>query len=432
MLLRFLARAILAGEPGVDGTTERCARTLGRPWRWLRPMARRFVKHFADEPRPRRRDVVAFLLADEGFAEARVVHAGKLRVVEWLGDPQQMQPMAAADSWDIPPIESAGALAGWLGLDLKQLEWVADLKDLNRRARSPQLGHYHYRVLTKDSGGVRLIEAPKGRLKQMQRQILAEILAGVPAHDAVHGFVKGRSIRTFAAPHVGRHVVLRMDLRDFFPSFRAARVAAFFRTLGYPEAVAARLAGICTNSVQARVWDGMQVPWETRQMYRRPHLPQGAPTSPTLANAMAYRLDLRMSGLARAAGAAYTRYADDLAFSGDAEFARGVERFAIHAMAIAMEEGFEVHVRKTRVMRQGVRQHLAGLVVNRHANVARDDFDRLKALLTNCVRHGAESQNREGHPAFREHVLGRVGFVESVNPARGAKLRKIYERIVWE
>jgi hypothetical protein len=211
-------------------------------------------------------------------------------------------------------------------------------------------------------------------------------------------------------------------------------VAAFFRTAGYPERVAERLAGVCTNAAPASVWAGCvtHVEWETRQMYRRAHLPQGAPTSPALANAMAYRLDCRLGGLAQAAGGAYTRYADDLAFSGDAEFARGVGRFALHAMAVAMEEGFAVHARKTRVERQGVRQQLAGLVVNSRINVARDEFDRLKALLTNCVRHGAESQNREAHPAFREHLRGRVGFVESVNAARGAKLRAIFEKIGWE
>jgi hypothetical protein len=299
---------------------------------------------------------------------------------------------------------------------------------------------------------VRLIEAPKRRLKQMQRRILAAILEQAPMHDAVHGFVKGRSIQTFATPHVGRHIVLRMDLRDFFPSFPAARVAAFFRTLGYPESVAERLAGICTNAVPLSVWAGSNptsegtsdmghpagsetrhlVDWETRQMYRRAHLPQGAPTSPALANGMAYRLDCKLSGLARAAGAAYTRYADDLAFSGDAEFARGVTRFAVHAMAVAMEEGFAVHARKTRVQRQGVRQRLAGLVVNERVNVGRDDFDRLKAVLTNCVRMGPESQNRAGIAGFREHLRGRVGFVESVNAARGKKLRGIFERIVWE
>jgi hypothetical protein len=426
---------MLAGDATVDGIKDRCARTLGHNWRWLGPLARRYLKEFGGQTRPRRREVLAFLAQDAGFAQARRVHGDKLRVVDWLGEPQQMQPVDAARSWGVRPIATVGELAEWLGVEANELEWFADLKGLTARLRvGGPLGHYSYRVLAKASGSVRLIEAPKGRLKAMQRRILAGILEQVPMHDAVHGFVKGRSIQTFAAPHVGRHVVLRMDLRDFFPSFRAARVAAFFRTMGYPERVGERLAGVCTNAVPWGVWAGWgaEVDWETRQMYRRAHLPQGAPTSPALANAMAYRLDCRLSGLARAAGAAYTRYADDLAFSGDGDFARRVERFALHAMAVAMEEGFTVHARKTRVQRQGVRQRLAGLVVNERLNVARDDFDRLKAVLTNCVRSGPESQNREGLVGFREHLRGRVGFVESVNAVRGGKLRGIFERIVWE
>ena len=501
LLVRMLAGALLAGEPTVEAIKDRCARMLGHKWRWLGPLARHYLKEFAGQTRPRRRDVVAFLADDAGFAQARRAHRDKLRVVEWVGEPQRMQPVAMAQGWDVPAIATPGELAQWLGVAASELEWFADLKGLmgrrQSRRRLPEqvpgakahldsaavlpglksrpiseadlpralesrpileadfqrslesranadggspsfpntggrLGHYHYRVLAKKSGGARLIEAPKGRLKQMQRRILALILEQVPVHDAVHGFVKGRSIQTFAAPHVGRQVVLRMDLRDFFPAFRAARVAAFFRTMGYPERVAERLAGVCTNAAPLGVWAGCEVEWETRQMYRRAHLPQGAPTSPALANAMAYRLDLRLSGLARAAGAAYTRYADDLAFSGDAEFARGAGRFAVHAIAVAMEEGFAVHARKTRVQRQGVRQRLAGLVVNERLNVARDEFDRLKAMLTNCVRRGAASQNREGHAAFREHLRGRVGFAESVNAVRGEKLRGIFERIVWE
>jgi RNA-directed DNA polymerase len=65
-------------------------------------------------------------------------------------------------------------------------------------------------------------------------------------------------------------------------------------------------------------------------------------------------------------------------------------------------------------------------------NVRRDDFDRLKAILTNCVRLGLESQNREAHPNFRAHLDGRIGFVESVNPDKGARLRKLWEKIIWQ
>lgn len=149
-------------------------------------------------------------------------------------------------------------------------------------------------------------------------------------------------------------------------------------------------------------------------------------------NLCAYRLDCRLSGLAKAAGAAYTRYADDLAFSGVVDLARGVERFTAQVTTIVGEEGFRVNPRKTRVMRDGVRQYLAGLVVNEKPNIARDTFDQLKAILTNCIRHGAASQNREGHPHFRAHLEGRVSFVASVNATKGQKPRSRWEAIHWD
>jgi hypothetical protein len=140
--------------------------------------------------------------------------------------------------------------------------------------------------------------------------------------------------------------------------------------------------------------------------------------------------------LAESAGATYARYADDLAFSSDAGFERrpfdrDVDRFAAHVAAIAGEEGWTVNHRKTRIMRQGVRQHLVGLVTNTHVNVIRADFDRMKAILTNCIRHGAVSQNRANHPSFRMHLEGRVGFVESINPNKGRRLRALLDRVRW-
>ena len=130
-----------------------------------------------------------------------------------------------------------------------------------------------------------------------------------------------------------------MDLRDFFPSLAGVRIQAFFRTLGYPEAVADLLGGICTSATPRDVWNGaafdlnpvyLRAP---RSLYRRLHLPQGAPTSPALANLCVYRADCRLAGLAKSVGAAYTRYVDDLAFSGGEGFERCAERFAGHSAA---------------------------------------------------------------------------------------------------
>ncbi len=437
-LLTALARSLLAGEQEREPALARLSRTLGRSWPWLEPLAQRYLERFGSSGmRARLRDVVQFLRKDRGFERARKKHARELSVEQWLIEPHRMQPASAAAGWDVPAITSVGDLADRFQLTPGELDWFADLKALGYKRRAPLLRHYHYRVLVKRSGGLRLVEAPKPRLKEMQRWILAGILEKIPAHSAAHGFVRGRSIRTFVAAHVAQRVVLRMDLRDYFPSFGGARIQAFFRTLGYPEPVADLLGGICTNAVPRDVWRRAAPDVsaaelrEARELYARPHLPQGAPTSPALANLCTYRIDCRLAGLASSAGAHYTRYADDLAFSGGEAFARHVERFATHVAAILIEEGFRPFHRKTRVMRQGVRQHLAGIVTNRHANVMRRDFDRLKAVLTNCVRHGPAGQNRDAHPCFREHLEGRVAFVESVNPARGRRLRDLFNQIRW-
>lgn len=437
-----LARSILAGEGAADPIAARMAATLGKNWRWLKPLARRYLKTFAARAHPRRRDVAAFLKSDDGLGEAARKYRGELKIAQWVAEPPQMRPVSAAGNWPVAKIETVGELAEWLNVSSVELEWFADLRRLGAR---PGYGryeapfcHYHYRILAKENGNIRLIESPKRRLKELQRKILADALEKIPAHPAAHGFLKGHSIQSFAAPHVSRRVVLRMDLKDFFPSISGARVQAFFRTAGYPEAVADRLGGICTNAAARNLWkafgkrlDPLAVA-DARALYAWRHLPQGAPTSPALANLCAYRVDCRLSGLAERVGAVYTRYADDLAFSGEEDFERCAGRFASRAAAILLEEGFHVQHRKTRIMRRGVRQYLAGLVVNERLNVVRDDFDRLKAILTNCVRHGSESQNRDGHPAFRAHLEGRVGFVESVNAAKGARLRRIFERIEWD
>jgi RNA-directed DNA polymerase len=160
-------------------------------------------------------------------------------------------------------------------------------------------------------------------------------------------------------------------------------------------------------------------------------LPQGAPTSPALANLAAYRLDLRLASWAAACGVSYTRYADDLAFSGGPEFARAGHRFRRTVFQIIVEEGFRPNVAKSRWMTRGGPQHLAGVVVNEHPNVRRKDYDRLKAILTNCIRHGPASQNRSNHPDFRAHLLGRLAHVAAIHPDRGRKLRALADRIVW-
>ncbi|MGC4048798.1 MAG: reverse transcriptase family protein [Paludibaculum sp.] len=430
-LVSHLARCFASGEPTADGIAGRAAYVLGRPWFWLLPLARRYLKTHRGRTRPRQQDVIRFLLDDEAFR----FRAHKLSVAKWLTEPQRMQPVPAAVPWGLPELVTEGDLAAWLGVHPTELDWFADRKGLNARTTRTPLEHYHYRILVKQHGGVRLIEAPKPRLKEMQRRILGEILNLIPAHPAAHGFCPGRSIRTFAEPHVGRPVVLRMDLQDFFPSIPAARIQAVFRTFGYPESVADLLAGVCTNRTHPGVWRtaGPSISnaelIAARRLHQSPHLPQGAPTSPGLANLCAYHADCRLTGLARQFGAVYTRYADDLAFSFDEP--SHVRRFSSYAAAVLLEEGFAVNHRKTRIMTRSMQQRLAGLVTNARLNIPRADFDQLKAVLTNCVRFGPADQNRAGVPDLRAHLGGRIGFVESIHPGKGRRLRALFDNISW-
>jgi hypothetical protein len=153
-----------------------------------------------------------------------------------------------------------------------------------------------------------------------------------------------------------------------------------------------------------------------------PHLPQGSPTAPALANLAAHGLDRRLAALADGSGLRYSRYADDLALSAPGR--RGPARCASLVRLvtrIATEEGFRINEAKSTVRTAGQHQRLAGIVVNDHPNLDRREFDRLKATLTNTARLGPDSQNRIGHANFRDHLTGRVAWVEHLNPGRGRR-----------
>jgi hypothetical protein len=332
--------------------------------------------------------------------------------------------------WGVPPLRTTVELAQWLSLDPSQLDWFADVQGRNPKQADRRLSHYSHRWVPKRGGRFRLLEVPKPRLRAIQRRVLHELLDRILPHEAAHGFRAGRSVRTFAEPHVGKAVVWRLDLKDFFPSVPASRIHAVFRTAGYPAPVARALTGLCTTTLPAtaRCFD----PAGLSALYHQRHLPQGAPTSPALANLAAFRLDLRLASWAAECNVHYTRYADDLAFSGDISLARSDHRFRRVVFQVIVEEGFCPNLAKSRWMGAGGRQQLAGTVVNRHPNARRDEFDRLKAILTNCVRRGPDSQNRDGRSDFRAHLLGRIAHVAFLNPARGKILRSVADRIAWK
>ena len=322
-----------------------------------------------------------------------------------------LQPISQTSPNIARPLTTIGDLACHLHLSVSEIEWFADLHQ--RNPDQGPLQHYRYRWIPRKKGPPRLLMEPKESLKLTQRRILETILNDIPTHQAAHGFVRGRSIETFSKAHTKQRTVLRMDLASFFPSISFCRIAGVFRTFGYRPKVAHLLAGLCTH----------QPPPALARMNR--HLPQGAPTSPALANMTAYRLDCRLSGLAKSQGLKYTRYADDLVFSGN----HIRKAFAHFVGGIALEEGFSINHRKTRFMKSSAQQRIAGVIVNEHPNMDRRDFDHLKAILHNCAQHGPKSQ---GMTDQSRHLRGKISFAQMLNPKRGEKLLKIYESIKWE
>ncbi len=190
----------------------------------------------------------------------------------------------------LPLLRSEKELAAWLGIPLTRLRWFT------RDQPADTVWHYVAHSVPKRSGGQRLILAPKRDLKALQRHVLHHLLNHVSVTEMAHGFVAGRSIISNAQPHVGKEIVLNFDLADFFPSITFPRVRGLFLSLGYSFSVASVLALLCTeHEREAFDHDGTRYFISVGPR----HLVQGAPTSPTLANLAAARLDRRLAGLGR-------------------------------------------------------------------------------------------------------------------------------------
>lgn len=339
--------------------------------------------------------------------------------------------------FQIPVINSVGELAEWLEITPHELKWLCNhvRSDCHVGNHSK---HYVNRWMRKRTVGWRLIESPKPRLKAVQRKILHQILNHVPPHPLSCGFCVGRSIKDYVKPHIGRHIILKLDLKNFFTHVTTGRAGGLFRSLGYRRDVSHQLAMLTTVRTSEENFgfaapglpNANAVPATYKRKLRTRHLPQGAPTSPAIANLCAFGLDQRLSGLARSIGGVhYTRYADDLLFSGYRSFCRHAKTLNVVVGTIAIEEGFDLNFQKTRIARSSQRQKAGGVVLNAHANLQRSEYDKLKAIIHNCTRFGCESQNRDDHPHFREHVAGRIAWLELLNPAKGAKLREKFESI---
>jgi hypothetical protein len=431
-----LARAMLAGEPTAKGLVWRMHACLDSQPDWCEAIAQRCARMSPERWRRLPHRALATLIqSDIAYREAWQSH-DRPSVRRYILRERQGMGLfpAGLEHCVLPCWPHTTALARWLEVSDGGMWRLTRPSDWQRRAA---LGEQHYRcqLLAKRTVGWRLLEVPHPHLMPLQRRLLDDLLAQIPPHEAAHGYTQDRSAITHARAHAGQAVVLKFDLQDFFASVRASRVHALFTTLGYPHAVARELTALCTTATPEPVLRRMHqeggLSWAQVQRLREPHLPQGAPTSPALANLCAFRLDMRLDGLAHALGANYTRYADDIVLSGPASLLAGRQRIEQWVTRMAMEEGFTLNFRKTRCLTAGRRQTVCNIVVNARPNLPREAFDRLKATLHRCVQHGPASQNRDQVPDWQAHLQGRVSWAMQLNPTKAQRLQRLYDQIDW-
>ena len=233
-----------------------------------------------------------------------------------------------------------------------------------------QARHDAYRQfhIPKKSGGVRVITAPDGELKDILTTlafIFSELY--VPAYNAM-AFIRGRSVADNARAHVGHHYVLNLDLKDFFTTITAMDVERGLNRIGISPLVSRDLASICTYPV-----------YENQRIQNV--LPQGSPASPVLSNICAITLDKRLDGLARRFHLTYTRYADDMTFSSDHNVYHDGGDFMCELNRIIRESGFIVNPSKTRLQKRGSRQEVTGLNIGESVNVSRHYVKTLRVMI---------------------------------------------------
>ena len=350
----------------------------------------------------------------QAYKSKHIVHLGE--GIYWSDD-------SSEDQWDTPNANKR-LLANQLPVITKVPQLcealnltVSELRRLCYQREASTYSHYTRFEIPKRSGGMRAIWAPLPTLKQAQHWILHEILERLVVHGAAHGFLSGRSIATNAAEHSNSQLLVKLDIENFFPSISWKRVKGVFRKAGYPEQIATLLALLCTEAPREIVQDNGKTYYVA---LAERCLPQGAPTSPALTNALCLRLDRRITGFADKAGWRYTRYADDLTFSFAADNSQeaDISRLLGTVKRILGEEGFNVNVKKTHVIRQHQAQQVTGLIVNgtQAPRVSRSLKRQMRAALHNLqqgkgLKEGESLNRLKGYAAYiamTERELGKT------------------------
>lgn len=270
---------------------------------------------------------------------------------------------------------------------------------------------YHCFDISKKSGGKRKISVPNSELELCQEFIKNNILDKINISLSAEGFAPKKSIITNARNHLNKEMVLNVDLKDFFPSISSKKVFYVFNSIcGYDNDLSYCL---------------------TKLVMYNGGLPQGACTSPILSNIVSFKLDIRLNRLAESLKISYSRYADDITFSGDSNKVNS--KLLVLITKIINDCGYDINSTKTRFQSKYGKQEVTGLLVNNgRISVPRNYVKKIRQELYYIKRYGIdEHKKRTGiyNKFYREHLKGKIMFVYSINRDLGNKLLIEYNLI---
>lgn len=259
--------------------------------------------------------------------------------------------------------------------------------------------------LKKKDGGNRDIVAPNKQLKQIQKLILANLLEKVKLPKCVFGGLKGKSIIENAKQHINGKYLLNIDLKNFFPNVHWQIINKLFLDLGCSEEVTTILTRLTTLN------------WA---------LPQGAPTSPYLANLVLTNLDYRFYNLSKANHLIYTRYFDDICISGNKQ----VELLKNQFLKMVKEEGYSIKIEKIELYKPNQIKKVTGiLIVNKQLDI--ENKNELSDYLSMIKKGGLAYLKSNNIEKEKQSLVGKINFIKSVNLEIGKKLKKEFQKINW-
>ena len=304
--------------------------------------------------------------------------------------------------------------------DIRHLAIVLNSNEEVLKQNNFNAYYRNYLISKKNGRGYREINTPTHWLKKVQSWIYVNILLKDPTvRPEVYSFLpngysgrKSINIRENASGHQNRRWLLSIDIKNFFPSIKTIKIKTYFSSLGYTPEVAEVFTRLCVF---------------------KQRLPQGAPTSPMLSNIVTSPLDDTMLSLAKEYNAHYTRYADDITFSGD-ENVVPIDRI----ISIIKSNGLFPNHHKTKLRFKGQRQTVTGLTISNGVHVPKAYRREVERELYFCEKFGIES-HIESHRKtlkspqgfYKEWLLGRIMFIRMIEPERGERMLFRFNRLNW-